>query len=64
LSKDPAQILRTTELSGAAAELDDVAAVAFGRASGRELFEFAHGSAFGGNFLAKLAAGFGFAVES
>jgi hypothetical protein len=44
--------------------LDDVAAVAFGRASGGKLFEFLHGSALGGNFLAELSAGFGFAVES
>ena len=47
-----------------AAELDDVTAVAFGRASGGQLFELLEGFAFSGDFLAKLAAGFGFAVES
>ena len=46
------------------AELDDVAAVAFGRASGGQLFKLLEGFALGGDFLAEFAAGFGFAVES
>lgn len=52
------------DFSGAAAELDDVAAVAFGGASGGENFELAGGFAFGGDFFAQSAAGIGFSVES
>jgi hypothetical protein len=49
--------------SAAAAELDDVAAVAFGGAAGGEHFEFAHGFAFGGDFLSEFAAGVGFSIK-
>ena len=41
-----------------------MAAVAFGRASGGQLFKLLEGFALGGDFLAEFAAGFGFAVES
>ena len=41
-----------------------MAAIAFGRASGGQLFELLEGFALVGNFLAEFAAGFGFAVES
>ena len=50
--------------SGSSAELEDSAAIAFGGADGGELYELAHGFALGGDFLAELAAGVGFAVES
>jgi hypothetical protein len=52
------------EGSGAAAELDNVAAVTFGGAAGGENFELAGGFTFGGDFFAQDAAGIGFAVES
>jgi hypothetical protein len=51
------------EESASSAELDDSAAVAFGRASCGQLFELAHSFALGCNFLAEFAAGVGLAVE-
>ena len=47
----------------AAAELDDVAAVAFRRAVGGDRSELLHGLALGGELEARFFAGFGFSVE-
>lgn len=57
-------IISSGKRLGASAELDDVAAVAFGGAASREDFEVAGGAAFSGDFFAQGAAGLGFAVKS
>lgn len=53
----------TGAILGSAPELDDSAAIAFGGARCRQLFELPHGFAFSGDFLAEVAAGVGLAVE-